>query len=158
MDELIEVLLTMARQGQTVADPEPVSLKACATDAWAVADTGELELSIDTDRTVAADPARLRQAFENLFRNANDHGEASTVTVTATADGFAVTDDGTGIDPDDRDALFEFGYSTDEDGTGIGLAVVKRIIEAHGWRITVGDRDASGACFEISGVSESPPR
>jgi len=153
MDELIEVLLTMARQGQTVADPEPVSLEACATEAWATAETGGMALRVDTDRTVPADPARLRQAFENLFRNANDHSEASTVTVTSTAEGFAVEDDGSGIDPDDREDLFEFGYSTDEDGTGIGLAVVKRIIEAHGWRITVDESDDGGACFEVTGVS-----
>jgi len=153
MDELIEMLLTMARQGQTVADPEPVSIEDCATDAWATAETGELELAVAGDRTVAADPARLRQAFENLFRNANDHGEASMVTVTTTPDGFAVEDDGTGIDSDDYEALFEFGYSTDEDGTGIGLAVVKRIIEAHGWRIAVDERDDGGTCFEITGVS-----
>jgi signal transduction histidine kinase len=153
MDELIEVLLTMARQGQTVADPEPVSLEACATEAWATAETGEMELRVDTDRTVPADPVRLRQAFENLFRNANDHSEASMVTITSTAEGFAIEDDGIGIDPDDCEDLFEFGYTTDEEGTGIGLAVVKRIIEAHGWRITVGESDDGGARFEITGVA-----
>ena len=153
MDELIEVLLTMARQGQTVADPEPVSLETCATKAWATAETGEMTLRVDTDRTVPADPARLRQAFENLFRNANDHSEAATVMVTTTPEGFAVEDDGIGIDPDDREDLFAFGYSTNEEGTGIGLAVVKRIIEAHGWRITVGESDDGGACFEVTGVS-----
>ena len=153
MDELIDVLLTMARQGQTVADPEPVSLETCATKAWATAETGEMTLRVDTDRTVPADPARLRQAFENLFRNANDHSEAATVMVTTTPEGFAVEDDGIGIDPDDREDLFAFGYSTNEEGTGIGLAVVKRIIEAHGWRITVGESDDGGACFEVTGVS-----
>jgi len=153
MDELIEMLLTMARGGQTVADTEPVSIEDCATDAWVTADTDEMELVVEGDWTVAADPARLRQAFENLFRNANDHGEASTVTVTTIPDGFVVEDDGAGIDPDDREALFEFGYSTDEDGTGIGLAVVKRIIEAHGWRIRVDERANDRTCFEITGVS-----
>lgn len=153
MGELIEVLLTMARQGQTVDDPEPVSLADYATDAWETADTGEMELVVETNRTVAADPARLRQAFENFFRNANDHSEASTVTVTTTPDGFAVEDDGIGINSDNRENLFEFGYSTDDEGTGIGLAVVKRIIDAHGWRITVGESDDGGACFEITGVS-----
>ena len=153
MDELIEVLLTMARQGQTVADPEPVSLEACATEAWATAETGAMELRVDTDRTVPADPARLRQAFENLFRNANEHSEAATVTVTTTPEGFPVEYDGIGIDPDDRENLFAFGYSTNEEGTGIGLAVVKRIIEAHGWRIIVGESDDGGACFEVTGVS-----
>ena len=155
MNELIDVLLTMARQGQTVADPEPVSLDECATNAWATADTDGMELRVETDRTVPADPARLRQAFENLFRNANDHSNAATVMVTTTAEGFAVEDDGVGIDPDDREDLFEFGYTTDEEGTGIGLAVVERIIEAHGWGIEVGESDDDGARFEITGVSQT---
>ena len=154
MEELIGVLLTMARQGQTVDNPEPVSLADCASEAWETADTGEMELNVDIDRTVGGDAARLRQAFENLFRNANDHSGASTITVTGTPDGFAIEDDGDGVDDADEESLFEFGYTTDEDGTGIGLAVVKRIINAHGWRIAVGESDEGGACFEITGVSE----
>ena len=154
MEELIGVLLTMARQGQTVDNPEPVSLADCASEAWETADTGEMELNVDIDRTVGGDAARLRQAFENLFRNANDHSGASTVTVTRTPDGFAIEDDGDGVDDADEESLFEFGYTTDEDGTGIGLAVVKRIINAHGWQIAVGESDEGGACFEITGVSE----
>ena len=154
MEELIGVLLTMARQGQTVDNPEPVSLADCASEAWETADTGEMELNVDIDRTVGGDAARLRQAFENLFRNANDHSGASTITVTGTPDGFAIEDDGDGVDDADEESLFEFGYTTDEDGTGIGLAVVKRIINAHGWQIAVGESDEGGACFEITGVSE----
>ena len=152
MEELIEVLLTMAREGQTVTEPEPVDIGTCAAEAWATANTGDLELVIETERTVEADPARLRQAFENLFRNANDHGEASTVSVRARPDGFAIEDDGAGLAAVDTESLFQFGYSTDDDGTGIGLAVVKRIIEAHGWEITTGDSEAGGARFEVTTV------
>jgi len=148
MDELIEVLLTMARQGQTVNETETVDIEAVATEAWSTADTGEMELVVEADRTVEADSTRLRQALENLFRNANDHGAASTVYVTETPTGFAVEDDGDGI-PDDEASLFDFGYTTDEEGTGIGLAVVKRIVEAHGWRIGVTDSNHGGARFEI---------
>ena len=154
MAELIEVLLTMAQQGQTVADPEPISLADCAVDAWETADTGEMGLNVDGDRTVAADPARLRQAFENLFRNAADHSGASTVTLMEIPNGFAVEDDGYGINDADEESLFEFGYSTDEEGTGIGLAVVKRIINAHGWEVAVCEDDDGGACFRITGVAE----
>ena len=150
MDELIEMLLSLAREGQTVDNPEPVSVETAATEAWETADTGGMELVVEADRTVSADPARLRQVFENLFRNANDHGTATTVTVSDTPDGFVVADDGEGIPAADRESLFEFGYSTDDDGTGIGLAVVKRIVDAHGWLIDVGESDAGGARFEIS--------
>lgn len=149
MDELIEMLLTMAREGQTVDDPEAVPIEQCATNAWRTADTGDLELVVEVDRTVEADPARLRQALENLFRNANDHGAASTVYLTEIPGGFAVEDDGEGIPDEDRKSLFEFGFTTDDEGTGIGLAVVERIIEAHGWRIGVDDSGHGGARFEI---------
>ncbi|WP_253738780.1 sensor histidine kinase [Halohasta salina] len=150
MDELIEMLLSLAREGQTVDDPEPVPVGTTATEAWETADTGEMELVVEADRTVSADPTRLRQVFENLFRNANEHGTATTVTVSDTPEGFVVEDDGEGISAADRESLFEFGYSTDDDGTGIGLAVVKRIVDAHGWVVDVGESDAGGARFEIS--------
>jgi len=152
MDELIEVLLTMAQQGQTVDETEMLSIEQCAKEAWSTTDTGVLELVVETDRTVESDPTRLRQALENLFRNTNDHGSATTIYITETATGFAVEDDGEGISEGDRESLFEFGYTTDEEGTGIGLAVVKRIVEAHGWQITVDDSRYGGARFEISVV------
>ena len=150
MDELIEMLLSLAQEGRSVNNPEPVSVEAAATEAWETADTGAMELVVEADRTVSADPARLRQAFENLFRNANDHGTATTVTVGDIPGGFIVEDDGEGISAADRESLFEFGYSTDDDGTGIGLAVVKRIVDAHGWLIDVDESDSGGARFEIT--------
>lgn len=152
MDELIEVLLTMARQGQTIDNPVPISLENCVAEAWQTAATDDMELIVDTSQRVETDPRRLRQAFENLFRNADDHGRASTVYVTDTPGGFAIEDDGEGIPEADRESLFEFGYTTDHEGTGIGLAVVKRIVEAHGWRITVDESEHGGARFEITVV------
>ena len=141
MDELIEVLLTMARQGQTVDDPEPVSLATVAREAWGTVATAGMELDIETDTTIAADPVRLQQAFENLFRNAAEHGDAKTVRISSLPEGFAIDDDGRGIPTAAREELFEFGYTTNEDGTGIGLAVTKRIAEAHGWQIAVSDSE-----------------
>jgi len=152
MDELIEMLLTMARQGQTVVDPEVVSLEAVAKAAWSTADTGNLKLVVETDRSVEGDPTRIKSVFENLFRNVNDHAAATTVYIAATENGFVIEDDGDGIPKADRAELFEFGYTTDQDGTGIGLAVVKRICEAHDWEITVDDSDHGGTRFAITDV------
>lgn len=64
-----------------------------------------------------------------------------------------VEDDGSGIPPEDRDRVLEDGYSTAEDGTGLGLAVVERVVEAHGWLIGVGESAEGGARFEIGGVT-----
>ncbi|ADB62201.1 multi-sensor signal transduction histidine kinase [Haloterrigena turkmenica DSM 5511] len=65
--------------------------------------------------------------------------------------GFYVADDGSGLDSS-VDELFEFGYTTAEDGTGFGLAIVEGIAEAHGWAVTARNGDDGGARFEISGV------
>jgi signal transduction histidine kinase len=91
--------------------------------------------------------------FENLFRNAVNHGGGEvTVTIGEIADGFYVADDGAGIPDDERDDIFEAGYSTADGGTGFGLAIVKEVVEAHGWEIRVTDSEMGGARFEIIGI------
>jgi len=66
--------------------------------------------------------------------------------------GFYVADDGTGIDPSERDAVFDPGHSTERDGTGFGLSIVERIAEAHGWEVSVTESRTGGARFEFTGV------
>ena len=81
------------------------------------------------------------------------YGGTVTITVGAIDDrGFYVADDGPGIPDDERGQIFETGYSTAGSGAGIGLAIVKRIVDAHDWEITVIDSEAGGARFEITAV------
>jgi signal transduction histidine kinase len=75
-----------------------------------------------------------------------------TITVGDLPDGFSVEDDGPGIAPDEREHVFEGGYSTKANGTGFGLAIVDEIADAHGWEVTVTDGVDGGARFEITGV------
>ena len=63
------------------------------------------------------------------------------------ATGFYVADDGPGIDPSERESVFEPGHTTADDGTGFGLAIVREIAAAHGWTLSVDDAD--GARFEF---------
>lgn len=81
-----------------------------------------------------------------------------TITVGRYADGtgFYVADDGPGIPADERERVFESGYSTADEGTGFGLAIVDEIVEAHGWEIEVTDSDDGGVRFEITGIEEGP--
>ncbi|MEZ3116605.1 sensor histidine kinase [Halobaculum sp. MBLA0147] len=66
--------------------------------------------------------------------------------------GFAIADDGPGIPASERDSVFETGYTTDAEGTGFGLSIVRRIAEAHGWTVRVTDGPEGGARFVFDGV------
>lgn len=115
--------------------------------------TAEATIVTDTDQRIRADRSRLSQLLENLMRNAVEHGGSDvTVTVGELDGGFYVEDDGVGIPEAERETVFEMGYSTSDEGTGFGLAIVKRITEAHGWDIRVTDGANGGTRFEITGV------
>jgi signal transduction histidine kinase len=66
--------------------------------------------------------------------------------------GFFVADNGPGIPPEDRDAVFESGYTTDAEGTGFGLAIVKEIADAHEWTVAVTESRNGGARFELKNL------
>jgi PAS domain S-box-containing protein len=169
MEEIITDILTLTREGDAVGDLETIDLGAAIEDAWGTVDTEPATLRRpDNLGTVEADPGQLRQVLENLFHNAVEHGSTesgsapegeaddstdSGVTVRVgridEGTGFYVEDDGPGIPPDDRETVFEYGYTTGSDGTGLGLTIVRRIADAHGWTVDVDESDAGGARFEI---------
>ncbi|NGM67862.1 PAS domain S-box protein [Natronolimnobius sp. AArcel1] len=153
IDTLIETLLTLAREGESVTDPCPVELAAVVDRSWRGVETADARLELDTDRVVLADDSRLQQLLENLVRNAIEHaGPDITVTVEDCPNGFAVTDDGPGIPESEREQVFDFGYSSDADGTGFGLNIVREIATAHDWSITATESTQGGARFEITDV------
>jgi PAS domain S-box-containing protein len=164
MQTIIEDVLSLARAGDDVTDPTPVALDVVATDAWNQVTTGDATLSVTAPATVRADRSRLQRLFENLFRNAVEHGSTSsrtgsdadgdalTVTVGGLDGGFYVADDGVGIPPEKRDDILELGYTTTKGGTGIGLGIVVDIAAAHDWSVDVTEGSAGGARFEFTGV------
>ena len=163
MRRLIADLLTLARQGQTEPEPTRVSLTELAEECWRPVDRRAATLVVETDATVHADEHQLRRLVENLLRNSVEHGSTAagsdsadgdtvTVTVGELPDGFFVADDGPGIPPEDRERVFETGYSTSAEGTGFGLRIVREVADAHGWDVSVTESDGGGARFEIRGV------
>ena len=179
MEDIIEDVLALTREGQEVTDPAEVSLSAIAENAWDTVETGGAELEMTDnalDALVVADDDRLQRLFENLFRNSIEHGvpdETSDETEDQTDDeqfatGHRVTvdtreesggtltitvgDNGVGIPPEEREKVLEDGYTTG--GTGLGLTIVQQIADAHGWELDVTESETGGAAFEFSGVGK----
>jgi PAS domain S-box-containing protein len=153
MDTLIDDLLTLARDGASPASLVLLDLEPFVQTCWQNVDTKAATLRTEIDRSIRADESRLRQLFENLIRNAVEHGgDDVTVTVGELADGFYVEDDGPGIPEPDRGDVFDAGYSTAVEGTGFGLSIVKQVAEAHGWPVRVGSGTDGGARFEFTDV------
>jgi signal transduction histidine kinase len=107
---------------------------------------------------VVADGAQLRQLVWNLVRNgvqASSAGDRVVVSLRAGSEPdsrleLAVSDHGPGIAPEARERLFDAFFTTRSHGTGVGLAVVKRIADEHGFSVAVDSGTAKGAVFRVS--------
>jgi signal transduction histidine kinase len=155
MARLVDDLLSVAKQGNVVTDPETTNVKRVVETAWegAGSNVDRSVMQYEHVGSVSSDSDRLIQLFENLFQNAIEHGDgAVTVRVGPLKNGFYIEDDGPGIPASMQDNVFDHGFTTDEDGSGYGLSVVRTIAGAHGWDIIVTDSDTGGARFEITGV------
>ena len=169
MRNLIDELLRIARQDELSLST--VSLRTVATEAWETVTARGTTLDVEANPKIEAHEEQLRRLFENLFWNAIEHGDADRIRVgrlddvsasrasggsgdeqSESSGGFYVEDDGSGIDPDHREQVFEDGFSTAEDGTGYGLAIVDSVTETTGWNIAVTDGKTGGARFEITDV------
>lgn len=103
-----------------------------------------------------ADADRLEQVFFNLIENAGQHGRGE-VRVSLDRDGLDpagvlihVDDDGEGIRPEDRERVFDrFWHGSETATTGLGLYVVRGLVEAHGGTVSVGEAEWGGARFTV---------
>jgi len=115
----------------------------------------ELELELESEvAETRGDPEQIRRAFENLVRNAAEAtGAGGSLTLRIATRGARVVasfeDDGPGIDDERIPTLFQPFATTRPGGTGLGLALVHRIVEAHGGEIHVDGRPGTGAVFTL---------
>jgi two-component system OmpR family sensor kinase len=165
MGVLVEDMLTLARLDELrEAAHEPVDVTNLATDAVADARATAPDRTIDLEANgavlVQGDPQQLRQVIANLLRNALVHTPAGTpidVSV-ATDDGdatFAVRDHGPGLPQGDPEQLFQRfwraagGRTRGRGGAGLGLAIVREIVSAHGGSVEAANADDGGARFLV---------
>lgn len=147
MVELAQIQSGQRRFQRTGVLPEEI-IVAAARQAKSIKSTHKLASTIEPGLpTLSVDPRALAEAVFNLLQNAANHSPAgSTIRMSAEkANGsvrFAVEDEGTGIPDEEREAVFERFYrsSGSSGGLGMGLAIVRGIIEGHGGKIWVESR------------------
>jgi PAS domain S-box-containing protein len=172
MDHLIEELLDVARldEGRLVLDREPVDPAELVAEAieshQAAAERRRLTLEVAVEAglpAVKADRHRLLRVLGNLLGNAlkfTPGGGTVTVGCEARPEGdvrFRVADTGPGIPEEDQRHLFDLFWQAAPEsrgGAGLGLAIAKRIVEAHGGRLWVDSRPGEGSvfCFTLPSV------
>lgn len=151
MDALLDDLLELSRVGRKVNPPERLSLRelcqvACELVAGRIQTCGAEVVLPETDVWLWGDRVRLIEVMQNLIDNAVKFSAGSPpvrVVISAARSGedwvVSVRDRGIGIDPRHQHKLFGLfeKLHVSEEGTGIGLALVKRIIDVHGGRVWI---------------------
>ncbi len=168
MQRLIEDLLGLAKVGSPGERPALVDSQAVLRQLAAelkprLEETGiDLVLPEGGVSPIYCDRPRLYQVFSNLIGNAIDHmgprsGARIEVQVNESDDGheIVVCDNGRGVDPADRRRIFEIFQSVGKradgcTGTGMGLAIVKKIVERRGGRVWVDSNPTGGASFHAT--------
>lgn len=156
MGEQLQALLFLARE-QALGIMEPVALAECVYDA-AEPVCGEIyrkrltfEVAVEPKAVLTLNRQALHTALVNLLRNAVQYTNSGFIRVNFSGNRLSISDSGIGIEPSYLPLLYErfFRGSTQGEGLGIGLAIVKRICDHYGWRIEVESTPGIGATFHI---------
>lgn len=172
MRQLIRDLLSYARlssKSQTFAEMDSGAAVAEAMDNLHAAIT-EADASIRYSNlpSIKADRRQMLQLFQNLIGNAIKYRNSRSPEISISAEQgddqwtFSVADNGIGIDPEFGDRIFvafqRLHTRNEYSGTGIGLAICKKIVEQHGGRIWVEPNEGGGSIFRFMIANSSPPR
>ncbi|GAB3691002.1 hypothetical protein GCM10028857_27920 [Salinarchaeum chitinilyticum] len=156
MDELIDDILALVQPGTPDEALAWLDLREAIEATWERIDApaASLTVAVPAGIEILAADGLFRQLVENLLKNSVQHAGAEVaIEVGLTATGFYVADDGPGVDAENPDRVFEYGYT--EGGTGLGLAIVEEIAEYHRWEPAVGE--PIDHTVSVPEVADEPP-
>lgn len=165
MEQLMDALLAFSRAGRLPMETRPVAMGdivgQVVIDLAPAIKAAGAQITIGELPTLIADGVQLAQLFENLIANAVKYVRADVppvVTITASCVGgewhIEVVDNGIGIAASDRLRIFQMfsrlEAARDTPGSGIGLAICQRVVQAHGGRLWVEPADGQGSRFVVA--------
>ena len=160
MTRLVDRMLTLAKADSGLALAlAPIELSAVVAEVCRQARTVHADRDVNStlaDSTIGGDEDAIRQLMWILLDNAFRHSR-TRVDITLTTDGpwtrLTVSDDGSGIPPEERERVFERFYRADrarsEPGAGLGLSIARWIVEQHHGRILAGEGTLGGAAMYV---------
>lgn len=149
LEALTTELLEFARTGAITRTPASIA-ELCAEVAAAL--PGKVVVKAEPHATWRVDRARLVRALSNLVRNGLEASDGQPVELSARAERelvITVCDRGPGVPPAERERIFEPFVTRRTSGTGLGLAVVRQVVELHGGKVVVDDAPGGGARFTV---------
>ncbi len=161
LQAMVEEMLTAARMQENANKPTAQRLDLCALVRLTALDSHvagrPVELELPPECSVRAEPESLRRVLTNLIENAHKYGAGPIRVAVQVADDhvvLSVIDKGPGVPPEERERIFERFYRTDPNGTkpgmGLGLAIVRGLVESCGGTVWVEDAPGGGAAFRVS--------
>jgi signal transduction histidine kinase len=160
LDRLVGDLFVFSRAEYATPAAEPVDLAALARRAAETVEPGNVRIAVRGEGEAAGDAVALQRVLTNLLENAVRHAR-SRVEVTVGDATVAVADDGPGFPPEDLPHVFEPLFRGDKarspGGAGLGLAIARRLVQAHGGHVQATNPAGGGACVTVRLPARASP-
>ena len=140
MDAILTKSVALAEAGIIIGTKTFVNLEELIREVALTSIPDEIQLKLGGLPSLNCDRSKMVQVMQNLMQNAHEHGKATTISIASKIKegdfSISIENDGLPIPEEFRNRFFEQGFSTKEKG-GLGLEIIKSIVEAHGWKITL---------------------
>ncbi len=140
MATMLEQSIALADAGQVIGEIHPVDLDKLVAEVAATVVPKNIRFKQQKLPVVSCDREKMKQVVQNLLANALQHGKPNVIEVKAEKEegsiSLLVSNDGTSIPEKEREKIFDRGFTTKKGG-GMGLTIVKKIVDAHKWKIVL---------------------